>query len=472
MNFNTALFLFLFLPIFLIVYFVAQPRWRPWIGVGASLVFYAWGDRLSLVWIGALILVNYYAARWSAERAWTRLIPLGVAFNVGILLFFKLFTAYRFDLFFGLGESVQARAPEWFGSLLFPLGLSFISFQAISYLLDVRAKRVSAEKNFLSFAFYVLMFPKLLAGPIVRYPALAEALPAPVLEREQIADGMRRFMQGFVKKILIADTLARTVDAVFDLPVDALTSEYAWLGLVGYALQIYFDFSGYTDMAVGLASMMGFRFVENFNYPYLSQSIGDFWRRWHISLSTWFRDYVFFPLERKRLPVIGQSLNILVVFLLTGLWHGVTLKFIAWGGLHGIFLVLESLFLGRWLAKWWKPFRHVYALSVILLTWLIFRSPDLDFARGYLGILVYGNASPRVLPFQQISPLPFIEPTFLLALGFGILLSMPIGAWLRDQSKPHLVAVVAVDAVLLAAFVLALGSMASGTFVPGIYANF
>jgi alginate O-acetyltransferase complex protein AlgI len=472
MNFNTALFLFLFLPFFLIAYFIAQPRWRPWIGVGASLVFYAWGDRLNLVWIGALILVNYYAARWSAERAWTRLISLGVAFNVGILLFFKLFTAYRFDLFFGLGDSLQARAPEWFGSLPFPLGLSFVSFQAVSYLLDVRAKRVSAEKNFLSFAFYVLMFPKLLAGPIVRYRALAEALPAPVLDREQIADGMRRFMQGFVKKILLADTLARTVDAVFDLPVDALASEYAWLGLVGYALQIYFDFSGYTDMAVGLASMMGFRFVENFNYPYLSESIGDFWRRWHISLSTWFRDYVFYPLERKRLPVVGQSLNILAVFLLTGLWHGVTLKFIVWGGLHGIFLALESVFLGRWLAKWWKPFRHAYALSVILLTWLIFRSPDLDFARGYLRVLVYGNASPLVLPFQQISPLPFIEPTFLLALGFGILFSMPIGAWLRDQSKPRLVAVVAVDAVLLAAFVLALGSMASGTFVPGIYANF
>jgi len=245
-----------------------------------------------------------------------------------------------------------------------------------------------------------------------------------------------------------------------------------WLALIGFALQIYFDFSGLTDMAIGLAAMMGFRFIENFNHPYSAQSIGDFWRRWHISLSTWFRDYVFYPLERRRLPVLGQSLNILVVFLLTGLWHGVTISFVVWGLMHGFFLVLENAFLNRWLPRLWRPIRHLYALAAILLTWLVFRSPDLTYASDFLKYLFGRFPAQVTLPFLDTMPLPFIEPSFVLAFVAGILLSLlPVFGMPKPVEKSFPLRL-ATDLVLLALFVLSLGMMASRTFLPGIYESF
>jgi alginate O-acetyltransferase complex protein AlgI len=316
------------------------------------------------------------------------------------------------------------------------------------------------------------MFPKLLVGPIVRYRSVAEQLPNPTIDSTQIADGIRRFMQGFAKKILIADVLGITVDAIFGLPTSALTSAYAWLGLVGYALQIYFDFSGYTDMAIGLAMMMGFRFVENFDLPYLAQSIGDFWRRWHISLSNWFRDYVFFPLERKRIPVIGQSLNILIVFLLTGLWHGVTLNFVVWGLLHGFFIVLENLFLNRWLQKSFQPIRHLYALTIILFTWLIFRSPSLEYTFDFLRALGGMVQTPVPLSFYDTHPLPFIEPSFIFALIAGLMFALPFGVRFPSNENESLANTLAGDLLLIALFIFSVGMMATNGFTPSIYEGF
>lgn len=472
MNFNTALFLFLFLPFFLIAYFIAQPRWRPVLGIFASVIFYAWGSAVNLVFIAALIVVNYALTRLFTSRFSKWILPLGLLVNVGTLAFFKLFTAYQYTLFFGLDRFFPARLTTLLDSLTFPLGLSFISFQLISYLLDVHKRTVPPEKNFIAFAFYVLMFPKLLVGPIVRYRSVAEQLPNPTIDADQIANGIRRFLKGFAKKILIADVLGVTVDAVFGLPTFALTPTYAWLGLVGYALQIYFDFSGYTDMAIGLAMMMGFRFIENFDLPYLAQSIGDFWRRWHISLSTWFRDYVFFPLERKRIPVIGQSLNILIVFLLTGLWHGVTVNFMVWGLLHGFFIVLENLFLNRWLQKSFQPIRHLYALTIILFTWLIFRSPSLEYTFDFLRALGGMIQSPIPLSFHDTSPLPFIEPSFILALIAGLAFALPFGIRFQSAEKRPFAQTLVGDILLIALFILSVSMMAVNGFVPGIYEGF
>jgi len=281
--------------------------------------------------------------------------------------------------------------------------------------------------------------------------------------------------------------LAKVVNAIFVLPTVSITPSYAWLALTGYALQIYFDFSGYTDMAIGLASMMGLRFIENFNYPYIAQSIGDFWRRWHISLSSWFRDYVFYPLERRRAPVVGQSLNILIVFLLTGLWHGVTVTFILWGLLHGLFIMLEGLFLNRWLQRrsrfkrdLLQPLRHVYTLAALLLTWLLFRAPNLGYALAFLRRLA-GDASGYVpLSFTETSPLPFLEPSFILAFGFAILLSLPVYPFIQKhvlrltEKYPRLALplTVSADLLLLALFALSVGMMTSSKFLPGIYGNF
>jgi alginate O-acetyltransferase complex protein AlgI len=472
MNFNTALFLFLFLPFFLIAYFIAQPRWRPALGIIASVLFYAWGSVINLAFITGLILINYGLARLHDSRPAKWISPIGVIVNVGVLAFFKSYIPYGTAIFFGLDRFLPERIVDWLGTLTFPLGLSFVSFQLIAYLLDVSKGTIKPEKSLVSFAFYALMFPKLLSGPIVRYQTMAEQLPAPVLDTNQIADGIRRFLRGFAKKILIADVLAGTVNAVFALPGEAVTPLFAWLGLMGYALQIYFDFSGYTDMAIGLASMLGFRFIENFNYPYIAQSIGDFWRRWHISLSTWFRDYVFYPLERRRPAVMGQSVNILIVFLLTGLWHGAASSFVLWGLIHGIFIALEGLFLNRLLQSSIRPVRHLYAMAVLLFTWLIFRAPDYDFILHFLGALA-GNAPGEILlPFTQISPLPFIEPSFVIAFAAGIVFSLPIGPFIQKHIDKSMPLTVVNDLLLSGCFVLSVGFMTTGKFLPGIYGSF
>jgi alginate O-acetyltransferase complex protein AlgI len=472
MNFNTALFLFLFLPFFLLPYFIAQPRWRPLLGIIASLLFYAWGDAVNLILIFGLILLNYWLGLQLGAKSPKWALPFGLLVNIWVLFAFKWFIVYGERVIPVFAEYLPERISNWLGSLTFPLGLSYISFQLISYLIDVHKGIVRSEKSLLSFTFYILLFPKLLVGPIVRYHALAEQLLTPTLEANQVADGIRRFLRGFAKKILIADTLAKVVNAIFSLPVGATTPETGWLGLIGYALQIYYDFSGYTDMAIGLASMMGLQFTENFNNPYMAQSIGDFWRRWHISLSSWFREYIFYPLERMRIPFLGQSFSILIVFVLTGLWHGFAVEFVIWGLLHGFFVMIESLFLNRWLQATFRPIRHVYTLAVILITWLIFRAPNLEYAGDFLLFLLGKRHEIFQLSFTETSPLPFIEPTFIMAFVAGILLALPIGSVIQSRAAKSFPLSVATDLFLLALFVLSVGVMISNQFLPGIYESF
>jgi alginate O-acetyltransferase complex protein AlgI len=485
MNFNTALFLFLFLPAFLIIYFTAQPKWRAWVGLAGSLVFYAWGQMFYIPLIAGLIALNYWIGLRlkpgnNGGRGDKRLLYLGILINIGLLGIYKLLITYGIRIFGDLINFMPESVQLWLAGLVFPLGLSYISFQVVSYLVDVANGSVEPEKDPLNFALYIFLFPKLLVGPITRYKSLADQLSGPSPSREMVADGIRRFIQGFAKKVLIADGLAKLVDSVFGMAAPNVPPEIAWLALAAYALQIYFDFSGYTDMAIGLGSMMGFTFIENFNYPYIAQSISDFWRRWHISLSSWFRDYVFYPLERRRIKLIGQPLNLILVFLLTGLWHGVTATYILWGLLHGVLMALESLILAKLLRQVYRPIRHLYALSAILLTWLFFRSPTPDFALGYLARL-FGKVDGLVpLPFTQTAPLPFIEPSFWLAFGFAILFSFPIlpfieeraGRLTKGQPALNLSLIVVRDIVLLLLLVLSVGAMASNKFLPGIYGNF
>ena len=224
----------------------------------------------------------------------------------------------------------------------YPLGLSYVTFQVIAYFFEVYKNRLDSEKDLLNFSFYLLLFPKIPVGPITRYSQLRDQIINIQVEPSDVADGIRRFITGFAKKALIADTLAKVVTPIFNLSSPTISPSIAWLVIISYSLQLYFDFSGYTDMAIGIGRMMGFRFMENFNFPYISKNIGEFWRRWHISLSSWFRDFVFFPLERRRLKWIGQPVNILIVFILTGLWHGLTSNFVIWGLIHGLALVFEA----------------------------------------------------------------------------------------------------------------------------------
>ncbi len=484
MSFNSPLFLFLFLPFFFANYFAADKQVRRIVGLIGSFIFFSWGNLAYIPLMFGVIFWNFVFGKklgmQEKEERSKKLLWIGVAGNLLVLVFFKLFATYGTDWITNIGIFLTKDQRDSLSQISFPLGLSYIIFQAISYLVDVFKGALKSSANLLELALYVMLFPKIIVGPITRYRAIAKNISAPAPTKEDVADGIRRFIRGFAKKILIADMLAPLVNAVFKLGPHSIQSNIAWLAIVAYALQIYFDFAGYTDMALGLGRMMGFQLGENFNNPYISQSISEFWRRWHISLSTWFRDYVFFPLERRRLKYIGQPLNILIVFLLTGLWHGITRTFIFWGVLHGFFLVIENIFLGNWLRKTYRPLRHLYALSAILLTWIFFRSPSLGFAKDYI-LRLFGFLEGYIQPrFSDSSPLPFIEPSFLTAFVTGVFLSVPVLPWIDGKLKekgviyPRFALPVQMvkDGVLLILFAAALAFMASSSFAPGIYESF
>ncbi len=461
MDINSPNFLFLFLPLFMLVYFIVPQRGKLIIGVAGSLLFYAWGSLIYAALMVALILFAYFLARgidrWRDQKTSLFLLWAGILVNVSLLVIFKLWTGVKY-----------------------PLGLSYVTFQVIAYLLEVYNKVSASEKDILAFSFYLLLFPKIPVGPITRYRQLREQIQNIQIDPVDAADGLRRYIRGFAKKALIADTLARVITPIFKLASPTIAPSMAWLVIISYSLQLYFDFSGYTDMAIGLGRMMGFRFLENFNFPYLSKSIGDFWRRWHISLSNWFRDFVFYPLERRRLKWIGQPLNILIVFALTGLWHGLTRNFLIWGLIHGLALIFESTSAGKKLRTSWAPIQHVYALSVILVGWVFFRSPSPDFAFDFLRRLVGDTRGLQPLPFELTNPLPFIEPTFVLALIAGVLLSLPLGSWFQgktdsvsaDRPALKLAFQLAYDLMLVFIFLAALASSVSAAFLPGIYGTF
>jgi alginate O-acetyltransferase complex protein AlgI len=480
MDFTSVNFLILFLPIFTLVFLVAgQKSKRIWVITIASILFLAWGQWFALAWLSGILLTGYLIAQKLNNNKSTRYwLWLGIGINLMLLVFFKMLTAYGIAWFGRFGFPAH-----WLTSidnLAIPIGLSYVTFQTIAYLVDVWRGSIPAETNLLDFAAYLLFFPKLVSGPLMRYKSFKEQLSNLTPGIEDIASGLRRFLLGFIKRTLIANELRKVVNAAFGLNSPNLEPWVAWLVLLAYTLQIFFDFSGYTDMALGLAQMTGVKLPENFNYPYIAQSLSDFWRRWHISLSTWFREYVFYPLERRRLKWAGQQINIVVVFLLTGLWHGFQPHYILWGLLHGAAIALESAGLGRFLKIIWRPFRHVYTLAIILLGWVFFRSPNLRFAFGFLGRLIGNRMGITHLPFSQTTPLPFIEPTFLLSLAFGLLFSLPVSSICYNLRKTgpnqeHSVSIfpqLIEDLFLIALFVLGFAALLGSRFAPNIYAKF
>ena len=430
-------------------------------GIAASLLFYAWGNLRHIPLMLGLVIFAYLAGlgidRWRDTRRSLILVWVSILINVALRVGFKL----------------------WAGTK-YPLGLSYVTFQVLAYLFEIYNGEVDVEKNLVKSSFYLLLFPKILVGPITRYSQLRDQIRDIHVQPLDVAEGLRRFILGLAKKALIADTLAKAVTPIFNLSSPAIAPGTAWLVILSYALQLYFDFSGYTDMAIGLGRMMGFRFIENFNFPYISKSIGEFWRRWHISLSSWFRDFVFYPLERRRLPWIGQPVNILIVFVLTGLWHGISANFVIWGLIHGVALVLEATFLGRALRSLWSPVQHLYALGVIFAGWVFFRSPTPYFAMVFLGRLVGDTRGVKPLPFELTSPWPFIEPTFVLALVLGVLFSLPVSQWVDGmlQRIPENKVVtkfaiqVASDLALMCILIISIAATTSATYAPSIYGAF
>ena len=424
MLFTEPTFLFVFLPILLVLYQLPGVDYRNWLLLAASIIFYARGAGNFTWLVLAMIVFNYVAARLIDRHRGTvlgrRLLAGAITIDLLVLAVFKYAD-------FAVGNLNAALAfvgvqPFALPGILLPIGISFFTFHAISYVVDVYRQDASAQKRPVKAALYLLVFPQLIAGPIVRYRQIAEQLSSRVTSLDDFAYGVRRFIIGLSKKMLIANTLAGPADQIFAMPGPELTALHAWTGVVCYTLQIYFDFSGYSDMAIGLGRMFGFRFPENFNYPYTATSIQEFWRRWHMSLSAWFRDYVYIPLGGNRTSTGRMYFNLVLVFFLCGLWHGASWTFVVWGLYHGIFLVAERVGLADRVGVLPKPLRHAYAVLVVMVGWAFFRADTLGSAVAMLAAMVgAGGASPTVY-----APAWFWTPDVLLAIAAGAVGSTPV----------------------------------------------
>jgi len=428
--FSSTVFLFAFLPAVLIVYSATPRALRNLWLLAASLLFYAWGETWFVLVMLASIAVNYLLGlgmgSFSQPRARRVLLAAGVASNVGLLGTYKYanFIVHNLNaILHGVGMGPVELAP-----IHLPIGISFFTFQALSYVIDVYRGDAPAQRNPLRLALYIALFPKVAQGPIVRYAHIADQLVKRTLKREDFVDGVRRFIIGLAKKVLIANTLGRPADRIFAIPAGELTPALAWLGAVCYTSQIYFDFAGYSDMAIGLGRMFGFHFLENFSYPYVSQSIREFWRRWHISLSSWFRDYVYIPLGGNRRSAARTHLNLFLVFFLCGLWHGASWTFVIWGMCHGIFMVLERSRIGDWLSRAWRPVRHAYALLVVTTGWVVFRAETLPQAWAMLRAMAGFAAGQGVRYHVWL----YLTPEVMLALVIAVAGSAPLAPALTE----------------------------------------
>ncbi len=423
MLFSSPLFLFVFLPVLLGLHALVGPRFRNLLLLVASLLFYMWGEGTYVLVMLAIIAVNYGLGRWVESGGGSlrprRVVTVAVAVNLGLLIVFKYsnFLVDQLNLVLPLVHVPQVTLAH----VHLPLGISFFTFHALSYVIDVSRRQVGSGKP-LDFALYMTFFPHSIAGPIVRYGDIAGQLARRFITTAEFAEGVRRFIIGLAKKMLVANTVAVAADGIFAVPGSDLTFGLAWLGVACYMLQIYFDFSGYSDMAIGLAKLFGIDFRENFNYPYAARSITDFWRRWHISLSTWFRDYLYIPLGGNRHGRVRTYANLVTVFCLCGLWHGASWTFVGWGLFHGVFLVVERMRGGRILESLWSPAKHLYTLLVVAVGWVLFRADSLGQAGAFLEAMAgFGRGTGL-----QYHPGLYVDAQLLLALVAGAIGSAPV----------------------------------------------
>lgn len=391
MLFSSIVFLFTFLPAVMILYYLLPVRFRNVILLLASLVFYAWGEPVYLFLMLLSILFNYFsgldiARNLQDKRAAKRSLVFNLIINLAVLGFFK-YEGFVLDTLNGiLPVHISYHA------LPLPIGISFYTFQILSYIIDVYRGNVKVQTNLSNFALYVTMFPQLIAGPIVQYADVDEQLASREVSWTKFGEGSMYFIRGLAKKVLLANTSGMIFTEVSGLAKGNIAVVTAWLGAFAYMFQIYFDFSGYSDMAIGLGKMFGFEFNMNFNYPYVSKSITEFWRRWHISLSSWFRDYVYIPLGGNRVSKIKHIRNLLIVWFLTGLWHGAAWNFVAWGLYYGVILIIEKYFLSPVLDRLPDVVRHIYSIVLVVIGWVLFFSSSFGQAADYIRVMFGAGA--------------------------------------------------------------------------------
>ena len=469
MVFSSAVFLFIFLPVvFVLSRVLPGIRAKNILLLIASLLFYAFGEPVYILLMLASILVNFTAGRLLplCGKGLDKLVlALAVVLNLGMLSLFK----YT-DFFLTTVNQVFSLEIPLTGIAL-PVGISFFTFQGLSYVIDVYRDREMCAKSIVKLALYISLFPQLIAGPIVIYHDVANQIDHRETNPELTADGIRRFVLGLGKKLLLANTAGRMADLVFTATAQQLDIRVAWLGALCYCLQIYFDFSGYSDMAIGLGRMFGFQFLENFQYPYISSSIKEFWRRWHISLSSWFRDYLYIPLGGNRKGKVRTELNKAVVFFCTGLWHGASWNFVLWGLWHGLFIILEDLLPKG--GKVRKALGHVTTLLIVLLGFVLFRADTLESAGLMFSQMFTGFA----FTLQSDALLrDLLTPLNLATVALGVLCSLPLLPWVRYKAqgdgKGALALRVGSYALSAGLYLLCVMNLAGSAFNPFIYFRF
>ena len=472
MLFSSTTFIYLFLPAVLFFYYVVFRKSRLLQNIFlllASLAFYAWGEPVFVLIMIGSILVNWLfgllADRYRENRTAAKaMIAADVVINLGILFIFKYltFTGRVLDRFFGISLTLP--------HIALPIGISFFTFQAMSYVIDVYRRDGEVQKNILNVGLYISFFPQLIAGPIVRYSTIADEIKNRKETLNDFLDGFSRFVIGLGKKVLLANALAIVADRAFNSVSSGASVSvlFSWLGAIAYTLQIFFDFCGYSDMAIGLGRMFGFHFLENFNYPYISASITEYWKRWHISLGSWFRDYVYIPLGGNRCSKARSYLNLLLVWLLTGLWHGANYTFIAWGLMYYVLLVFEKQTgLPRKGGRILSVFKHVYAMFFVVIGRVLFRAPSIGSAARYLRYM-FGLAS-NVL--SDPSSAAWLKQNAVM-LAVGIVLCTPVFRVIGEKTKNSSAAGWIKVIGLFLIFVLSVASLVNSSYNPFIYFNF
>jgi len=472
MLFTSVIFLSLFLPLVLIGHHLMPKKYKNLFLLISNIIFYAWGEYLLVFVMFFSIFVNWRSAILieKGHRKLGMFLALFVSF--GLLIFYKYanFILENIGYFLQLFDITFNKQIK---GVFLPLGISFYTFQTISYTIDVYRKEISANKSFVDLATYVSLFPQLVAGPIVRYVDVDKELKERTVTKSDFTVGLERLILGLAKKMIIANTCAKVADDIFKYSPEYISNEAAWIGIIAYSMQIYFDFSAYSDMAIGLGRMMGFTFLENFNYPYIANSIKEFWRRWHISLSTWFRDYLYIPLGGNKVGVNKLYRNLFIVFFATGLWHGASWNFIIWGMLHGVFIVLERLFLEDALKKIWKPISHIYTLLVVMVGWVFFRSETLNHSILYLKKMFYIVPSDDNTIFYASS---FINIQTVIIAFLALLFSFPVFPFVKNKFKEVYETSIAMQVVyyfgLLVLLYIVMMYLSVDTYNPFIYFRF
>ncbi len=467
MVFSSIIFLFYFAPIFFLVYYVLPNKFKnPWILV-ASTLFYWWGaPTFIFIFIGSCLL-DFYAILFYKKKKQLFFFYLAIISNIGLLVYFKYANFFIENI-----NALFSGNIEW-GKIILPIGISFLTFQKISYLIDVRRGDGEYQKKFSTYFLFVVLFPQLIAGPIVRYKDIHLQLTKrfKYFTTTDIYLGLRRFTIGLAKKVLLANVLGEAVDQLFELPSEQLSSGAAIIGLLAYTFQIYFDFSGYSDMAIGMGKMMGFTFPENFNFPYISKSITEFWRRWHITLSSWMRDYLYIPLGGNQKGVLRTYLNLIIVFLISGFWHGASWNFVLWGAYHGMFLVLERLFVAKLITKLPSFISIIYCFVTVSIGWLLFRAESFSQVIDYLA--AFGNVEVETTNANSIFTTKF-KFIFIVAILFsfmGIYKATIFNDLLERVSKNKWDIVVS-HLLILVLFILSVGELFASGFNPFIYFRF